>query len=368
MGPFATMPQDMNRNRASGQPFAPRSKWWPMIFASFIIVLPLSPGRPIPGGLMWKLDWLGVLVFLALFAAAIDSARKNRPGLWIVTAMTLLGLGFAPFNPGSTVLFAYACAFVPWFVAGDVRRTAGTVAVIIAAFSIEVWVAALPMRFWLFTVGWGVIAAVSYLWVVKMMLSMDRLAKLAERERIARDLHDVLGHTLSLITLKAELAGELLTQAPDIARARQEIADIESTSRSALADVRKTIRDYRTETLQMEIDRVASMLRTAGIAMSCERQAVPLDNGGERVLGLALREAVTNVVRHSNARNCRIRIQRIQHACVLEVQDDGLGGQHPEGQGLRGMRERIEGIGGSLSLDHTRGTRLTVQVPLASPT
>ena len=82
----------------------------------------------------------------------------------------------------------------------------------------EVWLAALPLRFWLFTLGWSVIAAVSYLWVVNMMLSLDRLAKMAERERIARDLHDVLGHSLSLITLKAELAGQLLGPEPEIER------------------------------------------------------------------------------------------------------------------------------------------------------
>jgi hypothetical protein len=129
-----------------------------------------------------------------------------------------------------------------------------------------VWLAELPVRFWLFTAGWSVIAAVSYLWVVKMMLFKDRLAKLAERERIARDLHDVLGHTLSLITLKAELAGQLLAQESQIPRARQEIAAVESISRSALAEVRQTIRGYRVETLQMEFERVASMLGTAGIA------------------------------------------------------------------------------------------------------
>jgi two-component system, NarL family, sensor histidine kinase DesK len=358
----------MNRNLVSSTPVVPRSQWWPMIFAAFIIVLPLSPAAPIPDGLIWKLDWLGVLVFLALFAAAIDSVRQGRPGLWIVVGIALLGVGFAPFSPGSTVLFAYACALAPWFVAGDVRRTAGVVVIIIAVLSVEVWLAELPVRFWLFTAGWSVIAAVSYLWVVKMMLFKDRLAKLAERERIARDLHDVLGHTLSLITLKAELAGQLLAQESEIPRARQEIAAVESISRSALTEVRQTIRGYRVETLQMEFERVGSMLGTAGIAIHCEREAVQLDATREHVFGLALREAVTNVVRHSGARNCHIRVQRAQHDYLLEVEDDGLGGAYSEGQGLRGMRERVEAIGGSLLLNGSQGTRLTVRVPVSSLT
>jgi two-component system sensor histidine kinase DesK len=359
------MRHDLNREHLSGGHFAPHSKWWPMIFAAFIVVLPLSPARSsIPAAPLWSLEWLGVAVFLALFAAAINAIRRRRPGLWIVAMIALLGVGFAPFNPGSTVLFAYACALVPWFVGGDARRTASVVAVIIAALSVEVWVAALPVRFWLFTMGWGVIAAVSYLWVVNMVLSMDRLAKMAERERIARDVHDVLGHTLSLITLKAELAGQLLTENPEIARARREIADVESISRSALAEVRKTIRGYRAETLQAEIDRVASMLRTAGITLRCECESARLDATHERALGLALREAVTNVVRHSGARNCHIRAQHGQQGYILEIEDDGLGGAYPEGLGLRGMRERVEGVGGCLLLDRSRGTRLTVCIPV----
>jgi hypothetical protein len=123
----------MSRDPLPSGHFPARPKWWPMIFAAFIIVLPLSPPvRGIPDEPLWTLDWVGVAVLLGLFAAAIDAARNRRPGLWIVAAITLLGLGFTPFNPGSTVLFAYACAFVPWFVGGDARRTARTVTVILA--------------------------------------------------------------------------------------------------------------------------------------------------------------------------------------------------------------------------------------------
>lgn len=339
---------------------------WPMIFAAFIVVLPLPPGQPIAHGLPWALDWAGVLVFLILFAKALDAARKGLPALWIVRAMTLMGLAFAPFNPGSTILFAYAAALVPWFVAGDTRRTAAGVALIIAVLSCEVWIAGLSLPFWLTTCAWCVIAAGSYLWVVKMLSRIDRLAKVAEQERIARDLHDVLGHTLSLITLKAELAGQVLDEAAEIGRARREIADVESISRSALAEVRQTIRGYRIETLQAELERVAAMLRTAGITMSCESETMRLDSVRDVALCMALREAVTNVVRHAGARNCHIRVQKAEDVCLLEVHDDGAGTTHSEGQGLRGMRERIEALGGSVLLAHSNGTRVTVRVPVPS--
>jgi two-component system sensor histidine kinase DesK len=339
-----------------------------MIFAALIVVLPLSPARIIPADVMQQLDWLGVLIFLALFAAAIEAIRRRGPIVWIVLAMTLLGLIYAPFNSGSAVLFVYACAIVPWATAGDARRTVIIVAGILGALSIEVWLARLSAGFWLAAVGWGAVAATGYLCAVNMMLSMDRLAKLAERERIARDLHDVLGHTLSLITLKAELAGQLLSEDLDVDRARKEIEDIESTSRSALAEVRQTISRYRIESLELEIERAAVMLRTAGVEVRWSQDGVRLDPASESAIGLALREAVTNVVRHAHARACQIRLQKVERGCLLEVQDDGLGGTHSEGQGLRGMRERIEGLGGSLVLDGSRGTRLTVCVPMLIPT
>jgi two-component system sensor histidine kinase DesK len=238
------------------------------------------------------------------------------------------------------------------------------VACVLGALSIEVGLAGLSAGFWLAAVGWGVVAATGYLCVFNMMQSMDRLAKLAERERIARDLHDVLGHTLSLITLKAELAGQLLNEELGVARARKEIGDIESTARRALAEVRQTISSYRTESLELEIERAAVMLRAAGIQASLSQDVVRLDRASEGALGLALREAVTNVVRHAHASACQIRLQRIEHYCLLEVQDDGRGGTCSEGQGMRGMRERVEGLGGSVVLDGSRGTRLTVCVPI----
>ena len=341
-------------------------KWWPMIFAAFIVMLPASPARRVPDAVMWKLDWLGVAVFLALFAAALECSRRKQPTLWIVASMTGLALAFAPFNGGSTILFAYACAFAPWATAGDTRRTLAIVAAVVLVLTLEVWFAALPWRYWGITSAWCAVAAVSYLWVVKMLSALDRLAKLAERERIARDLHDVLGHTLSLVTLKAELAGQLLSEDGDIGTARREIAAIEGLSRGALSEVRQTIRGFRVESLPLEMDRVAQMLHAARIACSCDHEAVELDSARESVLSLALREAVTNVVRHARAKTCHIRVQRQADTCLLEVEDDGLGGIYAEGQGLRGMRERVEAIGGSLVLDRSRGTRLSVRVPVPS--
>lgn len=337
-----------------------------MLFAAFILVLPLPLEHTVRSELRRTLDWLGVVVFLALFGLALDATRKRRSALWIVVAITLLGVAYAPFNPGSLVLFAYACALTPWFMRGDALRTACIAAAIIAVLGTEGWLVALPVRFLLFTTGACVVAAASYLWVVRTVGSVDRMAKVAERERIARDLHDVLGHTLSLITLKAELADQLLTEPADIDRARREVADVKAISRAALAEVRQTIRGYRVATFETELDRVAAMLRAAGIALTCERDTVNLDSPHEVALGMVLREAVTNVVRHARAQKCHIRVQKTGATLSLEVEDDGPGGAYPEGEGLRGMRERIEPLGGSVLLQKSGGTRLRVCVPAST--
>ena len=179
---------------------------------------------------------------------------------------------------------------------------------------------------------------------------IEHLAKVAERERIARDLHDVLGHTLSLITLKSELARKLVDRDPE--RAKQEMQDVENASRAALADVREAIRGYRSDGIFAELARARAALETAGVSVECDTDAVQLSPAQESVLSLALREAVTNVVRHAEARRCNVTLKRNQSLCTLEVADDGCGAAGPEGNGLRGMRERLEALGGSLQSAH----------------
>ncbi len=135
---------------------------------------------------------------------------------------------------------------------------------------------------------------------------IEHLAKVAERERIARDLHDVLGHTLSLITLKSELAGKLFDRDP--AQAKNEIREIELTARQALSDVRQAITGYRAKGIGEELRQAASALETAGVKVEVKSSLLKLPPTEESVLALILREAVTNVVRHANARNCSVHV------------------------------------------------------------
>jgi two-component system sensor histidine kinase DesK len=179
-------------------------------------------------------------------------------------------------------------------------------------------------------------------------------------------MHDVLGHTLSLIVLKSELAGRVIERDPE--RAGKEIKDIEQSARQALAEVREAIGGYRSEGLAAEVARAQHTLEIAGVETKCEIVAPTLTPAADTVLSLALREAVTNIVRHADARHCSLKSVRNNGSFSLSIEDDGRGGQMREGNGLRGMRERIEALGGSFACDSKQGTRLEIRLPLKMET
>jgi two-component system sensor histidine kinase DesK len=196
---------------------------------------------------------------------------------------------------------------------------------------------------------------------------IEHLAAVAERERIGRDLHDLLGHTLSLIVLKSELAAKLATRDPE--RAAREIKDVEQVARRALREVREAIRGYRAS-LAEEVGQARSILAAAGIRAHVDAERADLPREAEEALALALREAVTNVVRHSRADTCRVELRVEGGACTLVVDDDGHGTSAPEGSGLRGMRERIAAAGGTVHRGpgaDGRGVRMEASVPAGMP-
>lgn len=178
-----------------------------------------------------------------------------------------------------------------------------------------------------------------------------RLAITAERLRIARDLHDLLGHNLSLITLKSELAGRLLNAAPE--RAAAEIKDIEQVARTTLQEVREAVASYRQPTLANELHAAQEILAAAGVTYHYdgdERAIDALPPTIEAVLAWAVREGVTNVVKHSRAHECRIHMMREAQVIGVEVIDDGqavIDASSDSSSGLRGLRERVAALGGA---------------------
>ena len=150
--------------------------------------------------------------------------------------------------------------------------------------------------------------------LVSARAELARLAVLEERERIARDLHDTLGHSLSLITLKSELAGRLLPHDP--IAARREIGDVETTAREALASVRETVRGFRKPSLDAELGGLVAALRAAGISPEVQRLVIGLPEPADSLFAWAVREGVTNVMRHSGATHCTIRIGARGRSCL----------------------------------------------------
>lgn len=359
----------MHRYHVSQHEPAPIN-WWPMILAAPIVFLPLGfERRGEVDAAEWVLAWAGVVAFLVFFGIALVSWQRRIPFLWVVVPLAVLGAAYSSYVYTAVVFINYAACIVPWAVDGHRWRTARYTALLVGVlFAIGLYMPDPDLRnwYWLVVPVFCITCAAFFAWVVRTCLELNRLAKVAERERIARDLHDVLGHTLSLIALKTELAGRILAKNNDAERARAEMADVENISRQALVEVQQTILGDRAETLEEELERASSTLRTAGIEVDFQRDRLIVDAVHESVLGFALREAVTNIVRHSRARTCHIRLQQSAQECLLEVQDDGRGcpqeGRN-EGEGLRGMRERVEAIGGSVRRDVSTGTRLSIRLP-----
>jgi two-component system sensor histidine kinase DesK len=351
-------------------PSTDEHRWMPVIWLPFMIWFFLDPLWNPGGPLLWIGNTIFGLVFIWLYLYSFSHPEPQR--LYATIAMMLMATALIPTNNGAVAaLLIYAIASGAFTT--NRARVISLIGINVGLLGTYAHYHHLPIGYWgsmlLLTVLVGVgnhIGAVAHCAGEKLRKAdeeIEHLAKVAERERIARDLHDLLGHTLSLITLKAELARKLVDRDPQ--RAKQEMLDVEQTSRAALADVREAISGYRGEGIAAELVRARKTLETAGITVDCEFDQLPLTPAQETVLALALREAVTNVVRHAQAQQCKVRLQREKDVCTLEIADNGRGVDSPEGNGLRGMRERLEAIGGSLQRQTKAGTRLVIHLPLA---
>ncbi|RMB87948.1 sensor histidine kinase [Streptomyces shenzhenensis] len=206
----------------------------------------------------------------------------------------------------------------------------------------------------------------------KARATVAQLAANEERLRLARDLHDLLGHSLSLITLKSELAGRMLPGRPD--EAARQVADIERVSRQALVDVREAVTGYRRPRLAAELAGAQVALTAAGVTarVPAEPDLAGVPEDAESALAWALREAVTNVVRHSGAQRCAVEVLRRQTldgpVLELSVEDNGAGGSGSgPGNGLTGLTERLEKAGGTLEAGRVgHGFRLIARVPVTA--
>jgi two-component system sensor histidine kinase DesK len=341
--------------------------WTPYAWTIYLAFFFIYPAAAHASTAVWIATGAGTLVFFALYFRGWWV--RGRDLAFIIAAITLLGVVYYPFNAGAGTFFVYAAAFAPSI--GSPRKAWTAIWIIEAVVIIE----SVALRMHPFAAVWPLVFTLligainmhyeeAHRATARLRLAHDEiehLAKVAERERIGRDLHDLLGHTLSLIVLKSELASKLADR--DIERARNEIRDVERISRDALAEVRAAVGGFRSGGLTGEIVRAREALKAANVVLETNVEELTLPPSHEAVLALAIREGVTNIIRHAHARHCTIALSRGGDGDHLTIADDGRGGSLTFGNGLWGMRERVMSLGGTLTLDRSAGTRLSIVLP-----
>jgi two-component system sensor histidine kinase DesK len=312
-----------------------------------------------------------IAVYLPIYVLVFIGPRRYLP--WIAAGMAAIGLALAPFN---TIAVGYLLtgSLVLSYLERPRVWLGGTLVLTLLAAAWPRFAGVKPALE--IVLAGGVIGGfgnVLYLRNVRKdvelrlsQVEVRRLATLAERERIGRDLHDLLGHTLSLVTLKSELARRLAIADPP--RAQREMEEVERVSRHALAEVRAAVTGMRRGDLAAEIISARLMLEASDVAFEA---SLPISLGlppdTEATLALVLREAITNIHRHARARNARVVVSHEPGRFCMQIHDDGRGGLGAHGNGLAGMRERVQGLGGLMQIHSPlrRGTAIVVSVPLA---
>lgn len=324
------------------------------------------------------------IMLLMLFFICYRFSFKSKSGLiymWLSFEMVI--------NAVMTLLFGfvYFALFTAFFI-GNIRSTTGffimyglhiatTIGVVIFGFFINLDLFLPQLHFIIMSLIGTVLLPFNLYYKNRrknlegqLEVANERISELIiykERQRIARDLHDTLGHKLSLIGLKSDLAGKLVTF--DQEGAERELTDIRETASSALKEVRELVSDMSSTNVEKELHRVRKILQAAHIDLVVHGNPAFANESPliENVLGMCMKEAVTNVVKHSYAKTCEITFANKGDAFEIEVKDDGIGipgnGEHLPGSGLEGMQERLTFVDGNLHLAKEKGTSLTISVP-----
>lgn len=341
-----------------------------LLWSAWIFVMPIWDTDG------WSARWIAITVttyplFLLLYfkAGIAPQSHVRAYGL----AMVLLSMALLSFYPSGLTYFIFGCValcscrfsfrnYLMWLLALNA-------VLLLETWSLGYpWQAVFSVPLTSFIIGFIIRAErANEEKDAQLRLSHEevrRLAATAERERIGRDLHDLLGHTLSLITLKLELSRKLFDR--DAQAAKHEVAEAEKVARHALAEVRSAVTGIRAADLAAELASVRLLLESSGVRLDYEHPPADLPSETERGLSLILREAATNIARHAEAHVATIRWHR-EHANVrMTINDDGRGGLDHDGNGLSGMRERVHALHGAMAIESPRGqgTRLNVTVPV----
>lgn len=358
-----------------------RSGWLPFVHLAWSIWVFITPFFSSGEfGLTWR--WaLITLVSYPLFVGLyfVSQCAGETRARMAALGMLLLSVVLLPWYPSGLSYFVFGCVLIQPRKRGSMP---GYFGILLFANAIlggcAYWIGyPVVALLWIpvVTVVIGLIVAAdraSERHMAELKLSHDevrRLAALAERERISRDLHDLLGHTLSMVAIKADLAGKLLQR--DVEAARTEIAEVGDVARQALAQVRGAVSGIRATGIAAELASARLLLETDGVQFDYRIEdafsANKFSQDVEHVLAMVVREAATNILRHAKATKASARFTLEAGYAVLRIQDNGRGGTLNPGNGLGGMRERIAGVDGTLQTASAEGggTQLHVRIPLA---
>lgn len=349
-----------------GTPFFLEKPWLWLMFSLYYFV-PMYDMQPTAK--MYIFLFGCYIAFLALY---LQTLNVNRHHIWKpIIGLIILAFMVTPFFPGSSNFFPFIGFLIGYNFSTRVYLTVLFSLILgIAAvhfhFHYSVSLFAFPALSGLIIISlWGYIERIRGTAKMQWMQSrqeIQQLAVIAERERIARDLHDILGHTLSSIALKAELAEKLLKQ-EKIADVSQHLSELHKIARESLSLVRQTVSGYKHRGLSGEVIQLCDKLRQSGFSVDLFGEIPSLTSRAETALILALTELTTNVLRHSKGNHCKISFQLDGDTVVVSMHDNGYIQSITPGNGLKGIQERLHALAGDISAQISNGARFDITLP-----
>ncbi|MCY9398521.1 sensor histidine kinase [Bacillus haynesii] len=361
--------------------FPKRYGFFPYIFLIYLL-LPISYLTNQTAGMKQLIGFGLVLLFLVTYRQLFFiSPQKKLFTYWLAIQLSIILIYTVFYDINLVFLGFFSANFIGYYREKKIfrRGLASLVVVLVAPFIYHLLKDPSLLNRLFYFLPFLVIMLISPYGIRSMNRRMEleqeldeanqqikELVKREERVRIARDLHDTLGHTLSLLTLKSQLVQRTIASDPE--RARKEAREMETTSRAALKQVRELVSDMKTATIAEELIHIQQILRAADITFeymggSNFSNIPPVT---QNIVSMCIREAATNIVKHSRATHCTISISQTDEKISIAIKDDGIGmnQQTPFGNGLRGMKERLALIDGALDVSTHNGTVLSIAVPI----
>lgn len=357
--------------------FPKRFGFYPYIFLLFLIG-PLS--YIIRADSSWKF-WIGIVLVILFLISYRELYWLRHYHLWLGVQIGIIFLFTVLYNPYNILLGFFSASFIGWYMNDKLFKRAYNIFFLVKMTELVIFYASYGIQEFINISILFIIMLISPIAMRSMNRQMEleeklkeanqqikALIKREERLRISRDLHDTLGHTLSTLNLQAQLVQKLIQTNPE--QAKKTAKEIEDTSRAALRQVRELVSDMRELKIAEVLPEIDKTLAAAGIlfihnAGKIDFDTIPLIN--QNIISMCLREAITNVVKHSRAKNCYLTFQQSAKSLIITIEDDGIGMKmnKTNGNGIQGMKERLSIIDGVLSIaSNHQGTTVTLKIPI----